>query len=527
LSEGLKDAKMSQKDNLRRLILKNNLRLQKLKEKQALQGLGADPQTLIEIEDIESTIEQLQEKLKVLENKGLAEPRKSKEAEIVTGFNWSAVRQVVRLAFQYIEKEQKPEGVWLRSNLFPTSRTLFGLLTSGSNVSEIVLERSVNWLRTQLTNPNEMADAVAMAIIALKEAKRVGIEVPFTDGIEIILSKQNADGYWEGRYHLDRYRAASTAYCLQALRAYMIGYGIDPACQKACYKGARYLERYFRSLDLENIRYSDVVNPLEALMLPHYEAWSIVDVEPIAYTVDFLRKKRGEFQKFGNVKAVAGVLTSLLTEWRDFDQDTIGELLSWLLNNRNPYRGWSAHTGEPSEPHQTVMIALPIRQLERLGDHYIPLDTCDEWSLPIGDNIVKEYSVGAVLFRRLLDIPEIILLKRQNGTWVLPKGHIEIGEEMQTSLFREIAEETGIKEVKVIEKLGEFRYLFRPNKEIVDKTVTYFLVESSSGDPRLTPDDVHSEVRWFSIDDVPLLPLYYDDARQVIEQAKQRIKLLM
>lgn len=514
---------MPNKENLRSLILKNNRRLQKLKEKQALQGLDAAPQMLIEIEDIEATIEQLQEELKTLEDEGRAAPRKSKEAEVVTGFNWSAIRQTSRLAFQYIAKEQKPEGIWLRSDLFPTSRTIFGLLTSGSDVPEVIFERSINWLRTHLTDPHEMPDAVAMATLALREAKRVGLEVPFTDGIELILSKQNANGYWEGRYKLDRYRAASTAYCVQALRAYMAMYGIDPACQKACYKGVRYLERYFRSLDLENIRYSEVVNPLEALMLPHYEAWSIVDVEPIARAVEFFRNKRNEFKKFGNIKAVAGVLTLLLTEWRDFDQDTMGELLSWLLDNRNSDHGWSEHAGEPSEPHQTVMIAFPIRQFERLGDHYIPLDISDDWSLPIGNHITKEQSVGAVVFRYLLDIPEVILLRRQNGTWVLPKGHIEEGEKIEASLQREIFEETGLKEFQIIEKLGDFRYLFRPNKDIVDKTVTYFLVESSNEETRLAPDYAHSEVKWFAIDDIPLLPIYYDDARQAIEQAKQRI----
>jgi 8-oxo-dGTP pyrophosphatase MutT (NUDIX family) len=361
-------------------------------------------------------------------------------------------------------------------------------------------------------------------MLALKEAKRIGVEVSSENGIELVLQQQKADGSWEGRYNLERYFAASTAYCVQALRAYTVANGPDSTCQRACHKGVQYLERYFRSLDLATIRYSEIVNPLEALMLPHYEAWRIVNIGPIARAVDFFVSKRGEYKRFGNIKAVAGILSLLLTQWQDFDEDTLGELLAWLLQNRNSDYGWSEHVGEPSEPHQTAMIALPIRQFERLGDHYIPLEISDDWSLPVGDHIVKEHSVGAVVFRRLLDIPEIILLKRQNGTWVLPKGHIESGEDIRSSLRREISEETGLNQVNIIEKLDEYRYLFRPNADIVDKTVTYFLAESSSIDIRLTPDEAHSEAKWFPIDDVPLLSLYYDDARQVIEKAKLRIK---
>lgn len=58
---------MSRLNDLQRLIHNHNLRLQKLKEQQALYGISADPHLLVEIEDIETQIEQLQIELKTTE----------------------------------------------------------------------------------------------------------------------------------------------------------------------------------------------------------------------------------------------------------------------------------------------------------------------------------------------------------------------------------------------------------------------------------------------------------------------------
>ncbi len=63
---------MSHRNNIKRLITNYNRRLQKLKEKQALQGIDVDPDVVIEIEDIEVEIEKLQAELKEIDSR--AEP---------------------------------------------------------------------------------------------------------------------------------------------------------------------------------------------------------------------------------------------------------------------------------------------------------------------------------------------------------------------------------------------------------------------------------------------------------------------
>jgi CheY-like chemotaxis protein len=61
---------MSHKDDIKKLIVKSERRLQKLKEQRALQGLDSPPHILIEIEDINAEIESLQAELETLLKRG-------------------------------------------------------------------------------------------------------------------------------------------------------------------------------------------------------------------------------------------------------------------------------------------------------------------------------------------------------------------------------------------------------------------------------------------------------------------------
>jgi hypothetical protein len=55
---------MSARDDFKKLIINHRRRLQKLRERQALEGMSVDPRVLIEIEDIEARLAELQLKLK-------------------------------------------------------------------------------------------------------------------------------------------------------------------------------------------------------------------------------------------------------------------------------------------------------------------------------------------------------------------------------------------------------------------------------------------------------------------------------
>lgn len=87
----------------------------------------------------------------------------------------------------------------------------------------------------------------------------------------------------------------------------------------------------------------------------------------------------------------------------------------------------------------------------------------------------KEISAGGVVLYR----NTILLLRRFNNDWVLPKGKREIGEKLEETALREVLEETGIKgEIK--EYLGDINYRYRSmfDEITVDKTVHWYLMEA-------------------------------------------------
>ena len=93
---------------------------------------------------------------------------------------------------------------------------------------------------------------------------------------------------------------------------------------------------------------------------------------------------------------------------------------------------------------------------------------------------------------------EILLIKKQDGFWTLPKGRIEHGEDERTAVAREVAEETSIagevgamvrQVIYTIQKAGRRRR----------KTVSYYLVHAVSGRPTPQARERILRVRWFAV----------------------------
>ena len=121
---------------------------------------------------------------------------------------------------------------------------------------------------------------------------------------------------------------------------------------------------------------------------------------------------------------------------------------------------------------------------------------------PMLDSIEQEPPIaaaGGVVYRwSATGQLEILLIKKQDGFWTLPKGRIEPGEDERTAVAREVAEETSVvgevgamvrQVLYTIQKAGRRRH----------KTVSYYLVRAVSGRPRPQARERILRVRWFAI----------------------------
>ena len=87
-------------------------------------------------------------------------------------------------------------------------------------------------------------------------------------------------------------------------------------------------------------------------------------------------------------------------------------------------------------------------------------------------------SCGAVVFTRRDNENLYVIIRQTNGDYGFPKGHMEHGEDEETTALREIREEVGLDAALLEGFRQEIRYPF-PNKPLVTKQVVYFLAAYS------------------------------------------------
>ncbi len=89
----------------------------------------------------------------------------------------------------------------------------------------------------------------------------------------------------------------------------------------------------------------------------------------------------------------------------------------------------------------------------------------------------KEISAGGlVVFGNA-----ILMLKKFNGDWVLPKGRVEAGEALKSTALREVMEESGVK-AEIVEYIGKANYHYKNIKgnTMISKTVHWFLMTTNN-----------------------------------------------
>lgn len=138
----------------------------------------------------------------------------------------------------------------------------------------------------------------------------------------------------------------------------------------------------------------------------------------------------------------------------------------------------------------------------------------------------REFSAGGVVVRRIRGRWHVAAIRPGGKTdvWALPKGLIGSGESAAETALREVAEETGVSG-RLVEKLGDVRYVYTWGGERVFKVVSFFLVRYSRGRLGEIPAEFRHEVaetRWLPLEDSPRL-LTYGGERDMVAKALQLI----
>lgn len=118
----------------------------------------------------------------------------------------------------------------------------------------------------------------------------------------------------------------------------------------------------------------------------------------------------------------------------------------------------------------------------------------------------------------------ILLLRKYNGDWVLPKGRVEENENLDHAAMREVHEESGVK-AELIKYLGDIKYSYEygwANREKVAKTVHWFLMRSKNMSCIPQKKEGFIEAKYIHMNRASEIAKY-DDEKKIIKKAEKEI----
>jgi 8-oxo-dGTP pyrophosphatase MutT (NUDIX family) len=131
-----------------------------------------------------------------------------------------------------------------------------------------------------------------------------------------------------------------------------------------------------------------------------------------------------------------------------------------------------------------------------------------------------ETSCGVVL----VNYGTVLLLQYPQGHWDLPKGHVE-GDDANRheTMLRELAEETGIRDVTIIDGFEErTEYTYRHKGKRQTKEVYWYYAETEELSVTLSHE--HRGYLWLDWEQA-LDTITHDETRAVVEQAHRFAQL--
>jgi ADP-ribose pyrophosphatase YjhB (NUDIX family) len=144
---------------------------------------------------------------------------------------------------------------------------------------------------------------------------------------------------------------------------------------------------------------------------------------------------------------------------------------------------------------------------------------------PIIDEAVHETTSGGIVFRRnpKTQALELLLIQDAKNRWTIPKGHVEPGEEPKVTAEREIQEETGLKDVKVMSWLGKVNFRYRRGHTLVLMTMHIYLVQALGDTDKVKPEDWMNGIKWLPASDA-IDKIAYEDIGKLILLGMKKIR---
>lgn len=143
----------------------------------------------------------------------------------------------------------------------------------------------------------------------------------------------------------------------------------------------------------------------------------------------------------------------------------------------------------------------------------------------------KEKSAGAIIYLIKDNEPYYLLLHYPSGHWEFAKGHIEEGESNEETVRREIEEETGIKDLKIVPGFKEYaKYFFKKSYGLegearkkapwVFKLVVFYLGQTNTQLVKISKE--HKGFAWLPYEQA-VKKVTYKNAKSMLARAHEHL----
>ena len=113
-----------------------------------------------------------------------------------------------------------------------------------------------------------------------------------------------------------------------------------------------------------------------------------------------------------------------------------------------------------------------------------------------------------------------VLLIFRRGVWDLPKGKQDPGETLAQTALREVREETGLADLKIVEKMSNGYHCYMMSKQRTLKRTRWYLMQTQKPDQLiLQKEEGIQDAAWFDPRELPTLNMpMYNNIRDVLNR---------
>lgn len=150
----------------------------------------------------------------------------------------------------------------------------------------------------------------------------------------------------------------------------------------------------------------------------------------------------------------------------------------------------------------------------------VPMEERKASSAPAVQETQKIVSAGIIVFRHTEEGVKFLILYHGGDYWNFPKGKLEVAERSYQAAFREVREETGLKQSE-LKLVGDFKafekFYFKRGSEKIFKVVILYLAETKQS--RITLSHEHEGYGWFTFLQAKKMLAHHKDNLRILQQA--------